>query len=98
MTTDPVELYRNKLKEGKPEFPATYASRVFLFTNEKNQKEFNATPRKFLTDKPKMPSTYTVALMGPSSAGKSTIAKLLSKRYGWKVINFSEILKETIKK
>ena len=96
MTTDPVALSNGKLAEGKPEFPATYASRVYLFTSEKNQKEFLATPRKFLIDKPKMPSSYNIAIMGPSSSGKQTIAKMLSKRYGWKVINFAEILKETL--
>jgi len=45
-----------------------------------------------------MPKTYNIALLGPHSAGKNTIARKLSERYGWKVINLAEILDKTIKK
>ena len=97
MSTDPVALLNGKLVEGKAEFPVSYASRIFLFANEKNQKEFIATPRKFLKEKPKMPSTYNIALLGPQCSGKQTLSRLLAKRYGWKVINFCELLAETVK-
>lgn len=44
-----------------------------------------------------MPSTYNVALLGPHSSGKLSIAKKLAARYGWKVIHFPEILERTVK-
>jgi adenylate/nucleoside-diphosphate kinase len=37
---DPVELFRSRLVNGKSEFAAEYAGRVFLFENEKNQADF----------------------------------------------------------
>jgi nicotinamide riboside kinase len=63
-----------------------------MFENEENAKEFAGKPRKYLKDKPRMPSTYNIAILGPHSSGKNTMAKRLSKRYGWKVINLAHIL------
>jgi len=40
-------------------------------------------PRKFLQKSPVLPRSYNVAIIGPRKAGKKSIAKLLSKKYGW---------------
>ena len=37
---DPVELFRSRLINGKSEFAAEYAGRVFMLENEKNQNDF----------------------------------------------------------
>ena len=79
------------------EFAAEYGDRVFLFATEKNKNEFLQYPRKYLNQKPKMPDTYNLVLLGAHGSGKMTMAKKLSKRYGWKVINLADILAETVK-
>ena len=70
MQTDPVALSKGKLVQGKTEFAAEYASRVFLFENEENAKEFAGKPRKFLLERPRMPKTYNIAILGPHASGK----------------------------
>jgi cytidylate kinase len=43
-----------------------------------------------------MPKTYNVCILGPHSSGKLSIAKKLAERYGWKLIHFPQILKDTV--
>ena len=95
MQTDPVALQNGKVITGKGEFAAEYASMVFLFETEQNLKLFVATPRKYLCEKPRMPTTYNIALLGPHAAGKRTMAKLLAERYGWTIVDLDEIV-ETV--
>jgi len=45
-----------------------------------------------------MPNTYNIALLGPNAAGKRTMANMLAKRYGWKIINLEEVLEAVVKK
>ena len=60
---DPVELLlKDKVVNGKAEFAADYAGRVFMFDNEDNLNKFLAYPRQYLQKSPKLPKTYIVAV------------------------------------
>lgn len=93
---DPVELYQGKLIVGKAEFPVAFAGRVFLFEKEENLSEFMKSPCKYLKTPPKMPKGYNISLCGPHLSGKKTYAELLSKLYGWKIVDIEKIVSESL--
>jgi adenylate/nucleoside-diphosphate kinase len=74
---DPVSLNgpENLVKYGKPEQACEYAGRVFTFSSEENQEKFMRNPKPYLTEKPKLPKNYNIAIIGMSKSGKSTFAK-----------------------
>ena len=76
---DPVELYNNKVVTGRGDLSCEYSGRVFLFENEKNQEDFLKLPCKYLQNKPLLPKTYNVAIIGPKRSGKKTYAEMLCK-------------------
>jgi dephospho-CoA kinase len=43
-----------------------------------------------------MPSIFRVLLLGPKGCGKHSQAKLLSDTYGWKVVDFKQIVKSKL--
>lgn len=53
-------------------------------------------PKKYLLEKPKMPEIFRVLMLGPRGAGRHTQAKLLSETYGWKVVDFKELVRNTL--
>ncbi len=61
-------------------------------------KLFVDTPRKYLCNKPRMPSTYNIALLGAHGTGKRTMAKRLAERYGWKIVDLDEIVEGVVRK
>lgn len=93
---DPVALLNGKLIKGKADFACHYCGNVFVFGNEENLKAFMIEPKKYLQEKPKMPEIFRVLLLGPKGAGKHTQAKLLSEIYGWKIVDFKELIKNTL--
>ena len=89
---DPVALKDEFLiLTGSTEFPAVYFSRVFLFVSEENRKKFIENPKKYISTPPKVPVNYRISIIGPGKSGKSLIADMLSKIYGWRVIDMEEI-------
>ena len=50
---------------GKVEFACDYAGKIFLFENEDNQNRFMSNPRRFLKQAPKLPTSYSIAVLGP---------------------------------
>ena len=65
--------------------------------NNTSYKDFDSNlNRQVNYRKPDMPKTYNVCILGPHSSGKLSIAKKLAERYGWKLIHFPQILKDTV--
>jgi YHS domain-containing protein len=93
---DPVQLFNGKLKIGKAEFPCAYAGRVFLFLSEENQKAFEQSPRKYINLNPKMPQSYNLAIVGQRQAGKKSLAKILSQKYGWRIVDPVQIASDIL--
>jgi len=89
---DPIELFNGKVILGKAEFAVAFAGRVFLFDKEENILEFLKNPCNCLKKRPKMPKGYNISLCGPHLSGKKTYAELLSKLYGWKIIDVEKIV------
>lgn len=81
---------------GQPDFAATYADRVFLFGVEENLNRFISNPKKYLQKAPEMPAQYRLLLQGPSGSGKKSQAKKLADKYGWKIIDFKQLVKDKV--
>lgn len=81
----PVSLKEGKLVKGENDFAVSYLGNVYLFASEEKMKTFTASPQKFL-EAPQLPENYTVAFVGPSCAGKTTMANKLASNFGFKVM------------
>jgi YHS domain-containing protein len=93
---DPVALFNGKVMQGTPEFACHYNGSVFAFGNEENLKTFLVEPKKFIQERPNMPDVFRILLLGPRGAGKHTQAQLLSDTYGWKIIDFKQLVKSKL--
>ena len=96
-TIDPVELLRGKVEEGLPEFACHYANNVFVFTTEENLNEFAKDPKKYLSKAPEMPEDFRILLLGPRGSGVHTQAKALEEFYGWRVVDYLEIVQNKLR-
>ena len=95
-TTDPVALSKGHVEQGLPEFAAHYANNVFVFQNEENLKEFEQSPWQYLNFAPVMPEQFRVLMVGPRGAGIRTQAEKLKEFYGWRVVDFLQIVKDKL--
>ena len=93
---DPVALFNGKVVQGAAEFACHYNGNVFVFGNEDNLKVFIAEPKKFLLNRPQMPDIFRVLMLGAKGSGKHTQAKLLNQTYGWKIVDFKQIVKSRL--
>lgn len=93
---DPVALFNGKVLAGTPEFACHYNGNVFVFGNEENMKSFLSEPKKYIQEKPSMPDLFRILMIGPKGSGKHVQAKLLSEIYGWKIVDFKEIVKQKL--
>lgn len=93
---DPVALHETKLIQGKPDFPAEFSGNVFLFDSEINQEKFIKNPQKYLKTQPCMPEDFRLCILGPKRSGKHTQAEYLCAKYGWKLLDMTEILKQAL--
>jgi len=59
-------------------------------------KSFIEEPKKYLQKRPIMPSIYRTLMLGAKGVGKHTQALNLSHTYGWKIVDFQEIVREKI--
>lgn len=95
-TTDPVALANGKVVPGSGDFAAHYANNVFVFENEDNMKAFVAEPRKYLASAPAMPYDYRILMHGPKGSGVHSQAKKLNEHYGWRVVDFNQIVRNKL--
>lgn len=95
-TTDPVALSQSKVVPGVPDFSAHYANNVFVFENEANQKAFLTSPRHYLATAPTMPADFRVMILGPKGAGVKSQATALNQHYGWRLVDFNQIVKDKL--
>lgn len=93
---DPVGLEETKLVQGKADYGAEYAGNVFVFDSEENQEKFLKNPQKFLKAPPHMPEEFRLCIIGPRKSGKHTQAEYLCAKYGWKLIDIDEMLKQSM--
>jgi len=91
-TIDPVALMNGKVEEGLPEFAVHFANNVFVFSTEENMKAFIENPRVYIQKPPEMPPNFRVLMLGPKGVGKMTQAQKLEHFYGWRVVNFLDIV------
>lgn len=94
--TDPVALYNKKVVQGNPENAVAYANNMFVFENEENMKAFIADPKLYLKHPPQMPQTQRLMIVGPRGIGVHTQSANLSKLYGWKVIDYQQMVKQRL--
>lgn len=79
---------------GSAEFSCHYANNVFVFVSEENLKKFVDNPRMYLQDgEPHMPPDYRLLVVGPRGSGTNTQAKNLEELYGWRIVDFTEIVR-----
>jgi len=43
-----------------------------------------------------MPNVFRILMLGPKGAGKHTQAKLLNETYGWKIVDFKELVRSRV--
>lgn len=96
-TSDPVSLKRGQVEQGVPEFAAHFGNNVFVFQNEENLKEFVKQPRFYISKAPQMPPNFRLAMMGPRGIGVKSQAERLESLYGWRVIDFKQIVQDKLK-
>jgi adenylate kinase family enzyme/YHS domain-containing protein len=95
-TYDPVALFNGKVIQGAAEFACHYVGNVFVFVTEENLKAFILEPKKYITARPAMPNVFRMLMLGPKGSGKHEQAKLLSETYGWKVVDFRQLIRSKL--
>ena len=96
-TIDPVSLKRGQVEVGLPEFAAHFGNNVFVFQTEENLKEFVKQPRFYIGTAPEMPKDFRLLMAGPRGIGCRTQAALLEDLYGWRVVDFKQIVQDKLK-
>lgn len=92
-----MSLKRGQVEQGVPEFAAHFGNNVFVFQNEENLKEFVKQPRFYINKAPQMPPNFRLAMMGPRGIGVKSQAEKLESLYGWRVIDFKQIVQEKLR-
>ncbi|XP_059501210.1 adenylate kinase 9 isoform X2 [Stegostoma tigrinum] len=87
----PVSLYEGNYVLGKLQFVASYLDKMYFLSSEETLKKFILNPRPYLLP-PQPRPTCKVAILGPKSAGKTTLCKLLAQNYDAKVLDMFELL------
>lgn len=91
-----MALFNGKVIQGAAEFACHFHGNVFVFANEENLKAFLAEPKKYLQARPEMPAIFRVLMLGARGSGRHTQAKLLSQIYGWKIVDFKQLIKQRV--
>ena len=91
--TDPVALLDGKVIPGAPENAVAYANNMFAFASEENMQAFLNEPKRYLQAAPQMPSSYRLLMLGPRGIGVHTQAAKLHDQYGWKVVDYQQLVK-----
>ncbi|KAL8451768.1 hypothetical protein Emed_001784 [Eimeria media] len=88
----PVTLKEGKVQRGKKEYAVDFAGKIFLLADEEKQARFLEDPKRYVDVPPCIPPTTSVYIFGPSYAGISKQARLLSRAYGLLAVDVSKEL------
>lgn len=69
---------------------------MFAFAAEENRDAFLKEPKKYLVKAPEMPKSYRLMMVGPKGIGVKTQAEKLEQQYGWKIVNYPQIVKDKL--
>ncbi|XP_043531266.1 adenylate kinase 9 [Chiloscyllium plagiosum] len=69
----------------------SYLDKMYFLSSEETLKKFITNPRPYLLP-PQPRPPCKVAILGPKSAGKTTLCKLLAQKYDAKVLDMFELL------
>ncbi|KAL8424730.1 hypothetical protein Efla_001319 [Eimeria flavescens] len=83
----PVSLKEGKIARGQKQFAVDFAGKIFLMANEEAQAQFIKDPKRYTDTPPCLPPRTFVYLFGPSYAGVSKQARLLSRTYGFVAVD-----------
>ncbi|OEH78090.1 apical membrane related protein [Cyclospora cayetanensis] len=91
----PVTLQEEgKAVEGQTRYAVEFSGRLFLTADEEKYEKFLRDPKRYVGSPPSLPPTTCVYLFGPSYAGASKQAKMLSQTYGFVAVDVSKELEE----
>ena len=93
---DPVALSQGKVVLGVADLACHYNGNVFVLSSDENLKAFLLEPKRYLMDRPSMPSIFRILMLGAKSTGKHTQAQLLSDTYGWRIVDFKELVRSRL--
>ena len=91
-TYDPVALSKGQVEQGQAEFAAHFGNNVFVFQSEENMNAFVKEPRAYIDKAPQMPPNFRLAMLGPRGVGVRSQAERLEQLYGWRVVDFKQIV------
>ncbi|XP_041043791.1 adenylate kinase 9 isoform X2 [Carcharodon carcharias] len=89
--TCPVSLFEGNLVMGKFQFSASYLDKMYFLSSEETLKRFISNPRPYLLP-PQPRPPCKVAILGPKSAGKTTLCKLIAQKYDAKILDMFQLL------
>ena len=69
---------------------------MFVFSTEENLKAFIIAPKKYLEERPSMPSIFRILMLGPKGVGLHTQASALSDTYGWRIVDFKQVVRDKL--
>lgn len=58
---------------------------------------FVKEPRAYIEKAPQMPPNFRLAMLGPRGVGIRTQAERLEQLYGWRVVDFKQIVQEKLR-
>ncbi len=93
----PVSLKNGKTVPGKPDYAAAFLDKMYMMADENSLKEFLKSPRSYLRlPQPRAPCKLSI--LGSNYSGKTTLSRLLAKKYNAKVIDVEFLIQPEVKR
>jgi adenylate/nucleoside-diphosphate kinase len=93
----PVSLKNGKTVPGKPDYAAAFLDKMYMMADENSLKEFLKNPRSYLRlPQPRAPCKLSI--LGSNYSGKTTLSRLLAKKYNAKVIDVEFLIQPEVKR
>ncbi|XP_075059003.1 adenylate kinase 9 isoform X2 [Mixophyes fleayi] len=96
---DPVKLSQGEVikpfkNQENPGFPLLYRQFIYFFSTKENRDTFMKNPIKFIRQpKPKPSVPIRIAVVGPPTSGKTTIAKMFTSVYGLQRLSMGDAIR-----
>ncbi|XP_070589434.1 adenylate kinase 9 isoform X2 [Erythrolamprus reginae] len=91
---DVIKPFRN---EDTPIYPVIHRNCIYFFTNKENREKFMKNPLKYLRQpKPKPTVPVKIAIVGPPSSGKTTVAKKFAETYGLMRLSMGDAIRSIL--